>query len=75
MAPEDVKVTAMNMYNYKEGLRFCKRWPCIFIIISQTEYLCHRKLSLAAGGRIPSTAMFNTRIYVTSSSDFPVKFC
>ena len=23
---EDVKVTAMNMY--KEGLRFCKRWPC-----------------------------------------------
>ena len=25
---EDVKVTAMNMYKYKEGLRFCKRWPC-----------------------------------------------
>ena len=24
---EDVKVTAMNMYKYKEGLRFCKRWP------------------------------------------------
>ena len=22
---EDVKVTAMNMYKYKEGLRFCKR--------------------------------------------------
>ena len=26
---EDVKVTAMNMCKYKEGLRFCKRWPCI----------------------------------------------
>ena len=25
---EDVKVTAMNIYKYKEGLRFCKRWPC-----------------------------------------------
>ena len=25
---EDVKVTAMNMYKYKEGLRFFKRWPC-----------------------------------------------
>ena len=25
---DDVKVTAMNMYKFKEGLRFCKRWPC-----------------------------------------------
>ena len=25
---EDVKVTAMNMCKYKEGLRFYKRWPC-----------------------------------------------
>ena len=25
---EDVKVTAMNMYKSKEGLRFCERWPC-----------------------------------------------
>ena len=25
---EDVKVTAMNMYKYKEGLHFCKRWSC-----------------------------------------------
>ena len=24
---EDVKVTAMNMYKYKERIRFCKRWP------------------------------------------------
>ena len=24
----EVKVTEMNMYKYKEGLRFCKRWPC-----------------------------------------------
>ena len=25
---EDVKVTAMNLYKYKKGLRFCKRWSC-----------------------------------------------
>ena len=25
---EDVKVTAVNMYTYKEGLRFYKHWPC-----------------------------------------------
>ena len=24
---DDVTVLAMNMYKYKEGLRFCKRWP------------------------------------------------
>ena len=23
----DVEVTEMKMYKYKEGLRFCKRWP------------------------------------------------
>ena len=23
-----LQVTAMNMYKYKEGLRFFKRWPC-----------------------------------------------
>ena len=28
MGSEDVKVRAMNMYKYKEGLRFYKRWPC-----------------------------------------------
>ena len=28
MGTEDVKVMAMYMYTYKEGLRFCKRWPC-----------------------------------------------
>ena len=28
MGTEDVEVTAMNMYKYKEGLRFCKRRPC-----------------------------------------------
>ena len=27
MGTEDVKVTAMNMYKYKERLRFYKRWP------------------------------------------------
>ena len=29
MGTEDVKVTAKNMYKYKEGLRFCKRNPGI----------------------------------------------
>ena len=29
---EDVKVTAMNMYKYKERLRLYKRWPCITYI-------------------------------------------
>ena len=28
MGTEDVKVTAMNMYKYKERLRLYKRWPC-----------------------------------------------
>ena len=27
MGTEDVKVTAMNMYEYKERLRLYKRWP------------------------------------------------
>ena len=29
MGTEDIKVTAMNMYKYEEGLIFFyKRWPC-----------------------------------------------
>ena len=37
---EDVKDTAMNMYKYKEGLRFCKRWPCSADIWTDvTDYL------------------------------------
>ena len=28
METEDVKVTAINMYKYKKGLRFYKRWSC-----------------------------------------------
>ena len=32
MGTEDVKVTAMNMYKYKERLRLCKRWPCSRVI-------------------------------------------
>ena len=28
MGTEDVKVTAMNRYKYKERLRLYKRWPC-----------------------------------------------
>ena len=32
MGTEDVKVTAMNMYKYKERLRLYKRWPCSRVI-------------------------------------------
>ena len=32
MGTEDVKVTAMNMYKYKERLRLYKRWPAIFLV-------------------------------------------
>ena len=39
MGIEDVKVTAMNMYKYKERLRLYKRWPCSTIF--QTELLVH----------------------------------
>ena len=28
MGTDDVKVTAMDMYKYKERLRLYKRWPC-----------------------------------------------
>ena len=33
---EDVKVTAMNMYKYKERLRLYKRWPCSSYIFKQS---------------------------------------
>ena len=40
---EDVKVTAMNMYKYKEGLRFCKRWPfSTYILILSAKLANHR---------------------------------
>ena len=32
---EDVKVTAMNMYKYKERLRLYKRWPCSTYILNR----------------------------------------
>ena len=31
---EDVKVTAMNMYEYKERLRLYKCWPCSTCILN-----------------------------------------
>ena len=34
MGTEDVKVTAINMYKYKERLRLYKRWPCSTYILS-----------------------------------------
>ena len=39
MGSEDVKVTAMNMYKYKERLRLYKRWPC-------STYILNRALKL-----------------------------
>ena len=35
MGSEDVKVTAMNMYKYKERLRLYKRWPCSTYILNR----------------------------------------
>ena len=37
MGTEDVKVTAMNMYKYKERLRFYKRWPCSTCILNRVN--------------------------------------
>ena len=34
---EDVKVTAMNMYKYKERLRLYKRWPCSTYILNRVK--------------------------------------
>ena len=34
---EDVKVTAMNMYKYKESLRLYKRWPCSTYILNRVN--------------------------------------
>ena len=34
---EDVKVTAMNMYKYKEKLRLYKRWPCSTYILNRVN--------------------------------------
>ena len=41
MGTEDVKVTAMNMYKYKERLRLYKRWPCSTYILKRTR--CFRE--------------------------------
>ena len=37
MGTEDVKVTAMNMYKYKERLRLYKRWPCSTYILNRVN--------------------------------------
>ena len=37
MGTEDVKVTAMNMYKYKEKLRLYKRWPCSTYILNRVN--------------------------------------
>ena len=34
---EAVKVTAMNMYKYKERLRLYKRWPCSTYILNRVN--------------------------------------
>ena len=35
---EDVKVTAINMYKYKERLRSYKRWPCSTYILNRINW-------------------------------------
>ena len=43
MGTEDVEVTAINMYKYKERLRLYKRWPCSTYILIPTlvrVFLC-----------------------------------
>ena len=34
-----LKVAAMNMYKYKEGLRFYKRWPCSTLYFNRLNYI------------------------------------
>ena len=34
---EDAKVTAMNMYKYKERLHLYKRWPCSTYILNRVN--------------------------------------
>ena len=54
MGTEDVKVTAMNMYKYKERLRLYKRWPCSTYIlnrVNRTE-LTEQSFSLSLCGPI-----------------------
>ena len=47
MGSEDVKVTAMNMYKYKERLRLYKRWPCVGPVgLTHTWFIWDRNLAL-----------------------------
>ena len=50
MGSDDVKVTAMNMYKYKERLRLYKRWPCSTTLVSS-----HDSISLLPLGKLPAT--------------------
>ena len=43
MGTEDVKVTAINMYKYKERLRLYKRWPCSTVSFLQTNTIYLKK--------------------------------
>ena len=38
MGTDDVKVTAMNMYKYKEGVRFCLKFSEHIIIVSTLKF-------------------------------------
>ena len=43
MGTEDVKLTAMNMYKYKEGLRLCKRLWRTRVIFMERWALHHNQ--------------------------------
>ena len=67
---EDVKVTAMNMYKYKEGLRLYKRWPCSTYILNRVNWIeCNvtwsaRFLSQRSHGSY-GIEIYNTSCYTT----------
>ena len=58
MATEDVKVTAMNMYKYKERLRLCKRWPCSTYTLKQDSFPF---TVLACGKFTPPVAVYGSK--------------
>ena len=50
MGIEDRKVTAVNMYKYKERLRLNKRWPCSTYILNRVNCIeCRRVWELNPG--------------------------
>ena len=55
MGTEAVKVTAMNMYKYKERLRLYKRWPCSTYILNRVNSIELRvQLEFSSHGLLPS---------------------